>query len=29
MPETDSTVGIDLGITDVVVTSSGFKSGDP
>ena len=29
LPKTDSTVGIDLGITDVVVTSDGFKSGNP
>lgn len=29
LPETDSTVGVDLGITDVVVTSDGFKSGNP
>lgn len=29
LPETDSAVGIDLGITDVVVTSDGFKSGNP
>ncbi|WP_022835251.1 RNA-guided endonuclease InsQ/TnpB family protein [Salisaeta longa] len=29
LPETDRTVGIDLGITDVVVTSDGFKSGNP
>ena len=29
LPETDTAVGIDLGITDVVVTSDGFKSGSP
>lgn len=29
LPETGSTVGVDLGITDVVVTSDGFKSGNP
>ena len=29
LPETDKAVGVDLGITDVVVTSDGFKSGNP
>jgi putative transposase len=29
LPKTDTAVGIDLGITDVVVTSGGFKSGNP
>ena len=29
LPETESVVGVDLGITDVVVTSGGFKSGNP
>jgi putative transposase len=29
LPETDKTVGVDLGITDLVVTSGGFKSGNP
>jgi len=29
LPETDKTVGVDLGITDLVVTSDGFKSGNP
>jgi putative transposase len=29
LPETDSTVGVDLGITDVAVTSDGLKSGNP
>jgi putative transposase len=29
LPETDRAVGVDLGITDVVVTSGGFKSGNP
>ena len=29
LPETDKTVGVDLVITDVVVTSGGFKSGNP
>jgi putative transposase len=29
LPETDSAVGVDLGITDVAVTSDGFKSGNP
>jgi putative transposase len=29
LPETDSTVGIDLGLTDVVVNSGGFKSANP
>jgi putative transposase len=29
LPKTDTTVGVDLGLTDVVVTSDGFKSGNP
>jgi putative transposase len=29
LPETDSAVGVDLGLTDVIVTSGGFKSGNP
>lgn len=29
LPETDSAVGVDLGLTDVLVTSDGFKSGNP
>jgi len=29
LPKTDTAVGVDLGITDVVVTSDGFKSGNP
>jgi putative transposase len=29
LPQTSKTVGVDLGITDVVVTSGGFKSGNP
>jgi len=29
LPETNSTVGVDLGLTEVIVTSDGFKSGNP
>lgn len=29
LPITNTSVGVDLGITDLVVTSSGFKSGNP
>ena len=29
LPPTDKAVGIDLGLTDLVVTSDGFKSGNP
>lgn len=29
LPPTDRAVGVDLGITDLVVTSDGFKSGNP
>lgn len=29
LPQTDMSVGVDLGITDLVVTSGGFKSGNP
>ena len=29
LPKTKATVGIDLGLTDVVVTSDGWKSGNP
>lgn len=29
MPVNNKTVGIDLGLTDVVITSDGFKSGNP
>ena len=29
IPQTDATAGVDLGITDVVVMSDGFKSGNP
>jgi len=29
LPETDRAVGVDLGLTDVIVTSGGFKSGNP
>ena len=29
LPEPDNVVGMDLGLTDVIVTSEGFKSGNP